>query len=275
VLPSTDWKRGPTSKPEQQRWYAGETISLGIGQGYNNFTMLQLASATATLVPAASAIRAAAGARGGDVSTVSVAVGPGDPMAPLAVRPEHVAVVRQALHGVTQEGTSARGLPGAPYKSGGKTGTAQAWASGQREVQRRQAGRAPARPFAVHRLCAGGRAAHRSWRWWSRTPASAREAAAPIARRVFDYLLLGSGPSEEDRRAPGRPGVAPSASRAAARRLPRACRPPVPAPGGRPAGRAAMSRHRQAVSLLAAPAPGGQGFDLPLLAGMLRWRRSA
>jgi penicillin-binding protein 2 len=37
-------------KPEQQRWYAGETISLGIGQGYNNFTMLQLASATATLV---------------------------------------------------------------------------------------------------------------------------------------------------------------------------------------------------------------------------------
>ena len=33
----------PTSSPEQQKWYAGETISLGIGQGYNNFTMLQLA----------------------------------------------------------------------------------------------------------------------------------------------------------------------------------------------------------------------------------------
>jgi penicillin-binding protein 2 len=50
VLPSTDWKRRKYKKPEQQRWYAGETISLGIGQGYNNFTMLQLASATATLV---------------------------------------------------------------------------------------------------------------------------------------------------------------------------------------------------------------------------------
>jgi penicillin-binding protein 2 len=46
LLPSTDWKRAPTSKPEQQKWYAGETISLGIGQGYNNFTMLQLALAT-------------------------------------------------------------------------------------------------------------------------------------------------------------------------------------------------------------------------------------
>ena len=50
VLPSTDWKKRYYKKPEQQRWYAGETISLGIGQGYNNFTMLQLASAAGTLV---------------------------------------------------------------------------------------------------------------------------------------------------------------------------------------------------------------------------------
>jgi penicillin-binding protein 2 len=49
LLPSTEWKRRAYRTPEQQKWYAGETISLGIGQGYNNFTMLQLASATATL----------------------------------------------------------------------------------------------------------------------------------------------------------------------------------------------------------------------------------
>jgi penicillin-binding protein 2 len=49
LLPSTEWKRRAHKRPEQQRWYAGETISLGIGQGYNHFTMLQLASATATL----------------------------------------------------------------------------------------------------------------------------------------------------------------------------------------------------------------------------------
>ena len=42
-------RRRAYKRPEQQKWYAGETISLGIGQGYNNFTMLQLASATATL----------------------------------------------------------------------------------------------------------------------------------------------------------------------------------------------------------------------------------
>ena len=48
-LPSTDWKRRRFKKPEQQRWYAGETISLGIGQGANNFTMLQMANAMSTL----------------------------------------------------------------------------------------------------------------------------------------------------------------------------------------------------------------------------------
>ena len=49
VLPSQAWKKGYFKRPEQQKWYAGETISLGIGQGYNSFTMLQLAQATATL----------------------------------------------------------------------------------------------------------------------------------------------------------------------------------------------------------------------------------
>ena len=49
TLPSTEWKRKAYRKKEQQKWYAGETISLGIGQGYNTFTMLQLAQATATM----------------------------------------------------------------------------------------------------------------------------------------------------------------------------------------------------------------------------------
>lgn len=49
VLPSTEWKRNTYRRPEMRRWYSGETVSLGIGQGYNNFTMLQLALAEATL----------------------------------------------------------------------------------------------------------------------------------------------------------------------------------------------------------------------------------
>ena len=49
VLPSQEWKRRRFKRPEQQKWYAGETISIGIGQGYNAYTPLQMAQAIATL----------------------------------------------------------------------------------------------------------------------------------------------------------------------------------------------------------------------------------
>jgi penicillin-binding protein 2 len=49
VLPNQEWKRNTYKRPEQKKWFAGETISLGIGQGYNNFTILQLANAMAML----------------------------------------------------------------------------------------------------------------------------------------------------------------------------------------------------------------------------------
>src|SRR5260370_42450684 len=45
VLPSSEWKE----RRFHQKWYGGETISIGIGQGYNSFTLLQLAHATAPL----------------------------------------------------------------------------------------------------------------------------------------------------------------------------------------------------------------------------------
>ena len=43
LLPSQEWKM----KRHKQKWYAGDTISVGIGQGYNLATPLQLAFATA------------------------------------------------------------------------------------------------------------------------------------------------------------------------------------------------------------------------------------
>ena len=49
ILPSPEWKRKRFKRPEQQKWYAGETISIGIGQGYNSYTLMQLAHATAVL----------------------------------------------------------------------------------------------------------------------------------------------------------------------------------------------------------------------------------
>ena len=45
ILPSREWKQ----RRFKQRWAQGDTISIGIGQGYNAFTILQLAHAVATL----------------------------------------------------------------------------------------------------------------------------------------------------------------------------------------------------------------------------------
>ena len=198
VLPSTAWKKRYYKRPEQQRWYAGETISLGIGQGYNNFTMLQMANAAATLVSGGLRHKPRLVREVQDVVTGQRAPQSGEALAPLPLKPEHVALIKSALRGVTQEGTSTRVFAGAPYASGGKTGTAQAVgvkanekynAARLDEYQRDHSLYIAAAPIdeptvvlAVVVENAGFGAA----------------AAAPIARRVFDYLLLGQVPSEED-----------------------------------------------------------------------------
>jgi penicillin-binding protein 2 len=198
VLPSQEWKRKAYRKPEQQKWYAGETISLGIGQGYNNFTMLQMASATATLVAAGKRFepRLVKEIESG-VSRVRRPVPAGD-IKPLPFNPEQVAVIMRAMHGVTQQGTSTRVFAGAPYTSGGKTGTAQA-------VGIRQNAKYNASRMAEHQRD------HSLYIAFSpldeptialavvvENAGFGSEAAAPIARRVFDYWLQGLWPSAED-----------------------------------------------------------------------------
>lgn len=198
VLPSQEWKRKAYRRPEQKKWYAGETISLGIGQGYNTFTMLQLAQATATLANGGVQHRPHLG-----VATLDAVTRESHPLeqpAPvdLGFKPANVDVVRRAMVGVTQGGTSTRVFAGARYLSAGKTGTAQAVTIGQKdrynaakleEHQRDHAlyiafapAESPRIALAVIVENAGFGAAH----------------AAPIARRVFDYWLLGEYPSEED-----------------------------------------------------------------------------
>ncbi|WP_234264619.1 penicillin-binding protein 2 [Hydrogenophaga sp. NFH-34] len=198
VLPSQAWKRRTYKRPEQQKWYAGETISLGIGQGYNNFTMLQIAHAMATL------------AAGGVRHTPHLAIATEDVVtrqrtllhqeAPVALgfKPENIATVLNAMHGVTVEGTGAGVFAGAGYLSGGKTGTAQAVTIGQkdrydvRKLEEHQRDHSlylafapleqPQVALAVIVENAGFGAAH----------------AAPIARRVFDYLLMDQYPNPQD-----------------------------------------------------------------------------
>jgi penicillin-binding protein 2 len=201
VLPSTAWKRSYYKKPEQQRWYAGETISLGIGQGYNNFTMLQLANATATLVAGGQRFKPRLVREIENVVTREKKQVAGEALPALPFKAEHVELIRRALHGVTKEGTSARVFLGAPYATGGKTGTAQA-------VSIRQNERYDARRLEEHKRdhslyiafgpYAEGQPATVALAVVVENAGFGAEAAAPIARRVFDYLLQDHWPSEAD-----------------------------------------------------------------------------
>lgn len=127
ILPSREWKRNAFKEPSQQRWYAGETISVVVGQGYNSFTLLQLAQATSVL------------ANNGVYMTphlVSYIVDPDtaekqptvtQPAHVIPLKPENVAVVKNALVDVIRTGTARRAFAGAPYQAAGKTGTAQVY----------------------------------------------------------------------------------------------------------------------------------------------------
>ena len=200
LLPNQAWKRRAYKRPEQQRWIAGETVSLGIGQGYNNFTMLQLAHATATLanrgVKHTPRITLATQPRAGATSTAD-----NNASVNLGYKPAHIQAVLNAMEGVTTEGTSTKVFAGAPYRSGGKTGTAQAVTIGQKDRYDARRLEEHKRDHALYIAFAPAEDPTVALAVIVENAGFGAGSAAPIARRVFDYLLLGHYPSEEDIRA--------------------------------------------------------------------------
>jgi penicillin-binding protein 2 len=198
TLPSTEWKRTAYRKKEAQKWYAGETISLGIGQGYNAFTMLQLAQAEATVAAGGQRftphlVRAVENYDTREARPLTFPA-----LAPLEWKPEHVAFIHNALYGVTQEGTSARSFVGAPYKSGGKTGTAQVIEIKANEKYNAARMDERHRDHALYAAFAPLEEPRIALAIVVENAGFGAGAAAPIARRVFDYLLTGKYPSEAD-----------------------------------------------------------------------------
>jgi penicillin-binding protein 2 len=198
LLPSTSWKRRAYRNPAQQKWYAGETISLGIGQGYNNFTALQLAHATATLVSGGQRFKPRLVREIEDPLTQQRRTVSRDALPPLALAPAHVELIKRALQGVTQEGTSRRAFAGATYTSGGKTGTAQAVGIGRNEKYNAAKLEEYKRDHSWYIAMAPVDEPRVALAVIVENAGFGSEAAAPIARRVFDYLLLGQYPSDED-----------------------------------------------------------------------------
>ena len=198
VLPSTEWKRNAYRKKELQKWYAGETISLGIGQGQNTFTMLQMAQATATVASGGQRFRPHLVKVVENFETREQRRKVGETLAPMNWKPEHVAFIRHAMYGVTQEGTGRAAFLNAPYQAGGKTGTAQVIAIKQGEKYNARNIDERHRDNALFTAFAPVDAPQIAIALVVENAGFGAGAAAPIARRVIDYVLTGQYPSEAD-----------------------------------------------------------------------------
>jgi penicillin-binding protein 2 len=198
VLPSQAWKRNYFKRPEQQKWFAGETISLGIGQGYNSFTMLQLAQATAILANNGIKHKPHLLIATQDIGNRALVPVVPEPAENLGFKPEHVDVIRRAMVGVTQEGTSTRVFAGASYLSGGKTGTAQAVSLGKNEKYNAARMEERQRDHSLYIAFAPADQPKIALAVIVENAGFGSASAAPIARRAFDYWLLGQYPNDED-----------------------------------------------------------------------------
>jgi len=198
VLPSQEWKRKYYKRPEQQKWYAGETISLGIGQGYNSFTMLQIAQAVSTLANDGVKHKPQLVIATQDATTRVRTPVPPEPPIDLAYKPENLKVVRDAMVGVTQGGTGTRVFAGAGYVSGGKTGTAQAVSLNKNQKYNASAMEEHQRDHSLYIAFAPAEDPKIALAVIVENAGFGAASAAPIARRTFDYWLLGQYPSEED-----------------------------------------------------------------------------
>jgi penicillin-binding protein 2 len=191
VLPSPEWKMKRFRRPEQQRWYAGETISIGIGQGYNAYTPMQLALAIATLANDGVMLRPrlidhVENLRSGERRRFEPQV-----VQRLELKPENIEFVKRAMAGVNKEGTGSRAFAGAKYTSGGKTGTAQVIGikQGEKYVESKVAERF--RDHSLFIVFAPVESPKIALAVLVENAGFGARAAAPIARAVLDYYLLG------------------------------------------------------------------------------------
>lgn len=225
ILPSREWKekRFAKSKPEARKWLPGDIVSIGIGQGYNTYTPLQMANATAILandgvVFRPHLVREIIDAASGKRQMIAA-----DPVRRLPFRQADFEYVKRGMVGVLKPGGTAWRIgAGLSYSMGGKTGTAQV-------VQIRQGASYNAGALAEQ---------HRDHSWFiAFAPADkpriaiavivenagwGAAAAAPIARSVADFYLTGKVPGDLQSKlltVSSKPLDPAEASRAAAERL--------------------------------------------------------
>ncbi len=200
VLPSPEWKKKRFKRPEQQKWFGGETISIGIGQGYNAYTPIQLAQAMAALANNGVMYRPHLVKYITDSKTGERRMIEPEPFRTLPWKPEHIETIKKAMVGVNTEGTGKRAFAGAEYVSGGKTGTAQVFSLRGSEYKANRL-RKDLHDHALFIAFAPAEQPKIALAVLVENGGFGAQSAAPIARMVIDYYLRGKtpdGPAKED-----------------------------------------------------------------------------
>ncbi len=199
LLPSTAWKRKAYKNPATQKWYAGETISLGIGQGYNSFTPLQLAHATAILANNGVIMRPHLVKMIEDPVTRTKSLTVPRESGHIPLKQENIDIIKQAMVGVTKEGTSARVFANTEYISAGKTGTAQVIGIKKNEKYNAKLIAEHKRDHSLYTAFAPVDHPRIAIAVIVENGGFGAEAAAPIVRKALDYYLLGKRPPSTEK----------------------------------------------------------------------------
>lgn len=191
LLPSREWK----ARRSKQPWYPGETVIAGIGQGYFLATPLQLAVATAALANGGTTFRPQLVQAIVDSRTGQRRALVPQPLHNLKLDPEHLRAVVSAMVDVNRPGgTASAAAAGAPYLIAGKTGTAQVVGIRQGEKYDERRVHARHRDHALFVAFAPADAPRIALAVMVENGGHGGSIAAPIARAVFDYYLLGKLP---------------------------------------------------------------------------------
>ncbi|HXQ30568.1 MAG TPA: penicillin-binding protein 2 [Steroidobacteraceae bacterium] len=189
LMPSEEWKR----QTYKQAWFPGDTVIIGIGQGYMLATPLQLAHAVAIVAGRGRSFRPrlVTGVRDATTREVKTFAPVAEP--PVELKdPSNWEVIIEGMEMVTEAGgTAAVAARGASYKIAGKTGTAQVFGLGQNEKYNASAVSERLRDHALFIAFAPADAPKLAVAVLVENGGHGSSAAAPIARRVFDAYLLG------------------------------------------------------------------------------------
>ena len=199
VLPSREWKAkrfAKSSAPTAKEWRAGEMVSVSIGQGYNAYTPLQMAHATASLANNGVVHQPHLVKEVLDFGERKITRINPNPERQIPFKADNFEYVKRAMEKVLKPGGTAHRIGGGlAYTMGGKTGTAQV-------VQIKQGGRYNAVAL---------REQHRDHAWFiSFAPLEKPEIAiavilenggwgayaAPLAREMTDFYMLHVKPQQ-------------------------------------------------------------------------------